>query len=306
VTISELSAASLGVFRGHDAVAAGVTRKQLWTLRGQGVIERVLPDTYRVSTVQRSNEQRLRAALAWAGDAAAAAGRSAGEVYGLEGVRSTLTEIAVPPTFRPRSQDVIVHRGTERALMVRWVRGLRVTGVECTLVQLATCLDYEALEIAAEDARRRHLTSVPALRRYLDRHGRSGRPGVRAIRELVRQLDPHHAARSTLEVKTRRLLVTHGITNFEREFPLEWNGRTHRYDFGFRRERTILETNGRRWHDDPLDYEVDNEKWSVPGRHGYRMVFATWDKVTRHPAALLHELSATMAGGVGTRENGGP
>ena len=109
----------------------------------------------------------------------------------------------------------------------------------------------------------------------------------------ARRARPPVAARSTLEVKTRRLLVASGVTDFVREFPLVWNGRTYRYDFGFESRRTILETNGRRWHDDPADYEHDNEKWSVPGRHGYRIVFATWDKVTRHPQQLLHELTTT-------------
>lgn len=71
--------------------------------------------------------------------------------------------------------------------------------------------------------------------------------------------------------------------------------RTYRFDFGFDGERTILETNGRRWHDDPADYEHDHEKWSVPGRHGYRLVFATWDKVTRRGDALVAELLATFA-----------
>jgi hypothetical protein len=33
----------------------------------------------------------------------------------------------------------------------------------------------------------------------------------------------------------------------------------------------------------------------VPGRHGYRVVFATWDKVTRQPEQLLAELAATFA-----------
>jgi hypothetical protein len=51
----------------------------------------------------------------------------------------------------------------------------------------------------------------------------------------------------------------------------------------------------RRWHDDAADYEHDTEKWSVPGRLGYRIVFATWDKVTECPAQLLAELTATLA-----------
>jgi very-short-patch-repair endonuclease len=85
------------------------------------------------------------------------------------------------------------------------------------------------------------------------------------------------------------------MTDFVREYPLEWNGRRYRFDFAFPNERTILETNGRRWHDDPTDYEHDNEKWSVPGRLGHRIVFATWDKVTRQPHLLVGELRATRA-----------
>jgi len=69
-------------------------------------------------------------------------------------------------------------------------------------------------------------------------------------------------------------------------------GRTYQFDSAFERGRTILETNGRRWHDDPADYEQDQEKWSVPGRHGY--VLATWDKVTRRPHDFLAELATTL------------
>jgi len=76
-------------------------------------------------------------------------------------------------------------------------------------------------------------------------------------------------------VKTRRLLAANGITDYVRETPLAWEGREHHYDFGFERARVILETNGRRWHDDPNDFEHDHEKWSVPGRHGYKLVLAT-------------------------------
>jgi hypothetical protein len=73
------------------------------------------------------------------------------------------------------------------------------------LIALAATLGSEAVEIACEDARRRRLTSVRALRAYIDRFGRPGRPGIRNLRRLLDELDPVHAARSTLEVKTRRL-----------------------------------------------------------------------------------------------------
>jgi hypothetical protein len=75
---------------------------------------------------------------------------------------------------------------------------------------------------------------------------------------------------------------------------LTWNGRTYFFDFAFLDRRTILETNGKRWHDDPVDYEYNNEKWSVPGRHDLKLVFATWNKVTRLPDAFIDEVRATL------------
>ena len=294
--LSKLSASSLGVFRGSDAVRACVQRKQLTALLAAGIITRELPDTYRMTAVARSNEQRLRAALLWAGDESAAAGRSAGELYRLEGVTAAMPEIVIPRTRNVRSENVIIHRPqSEASSMVRRLRGLRVTGVEPTLLALAATLEPEAFEIACEDARRRGLTSVPALNAYLTRFGRPGRRGVGNLRRLLQELDPTYPSRSTLEVKTRRLLVAKGHTGFVREFPLEWNRRTYLFDFAFEREKTILEVNGRRWHDDSSDYEHDNEKWSVPGRHGYRIVFAMWKKVTQNADALLQELETTLA-----------
>jgi very-short-patch-repair endonuclease len=294
--ISRTSSRSLGTFRGRAVVGLGVTRKQLAALVTAGVIERLLPNTYRMTAVARSHEQCLRAALLWAGPAAAAAGRSASEIYGFEGVRADRPEIVVPRSTRLRHEDVIVRQSDDRAaLMVRAHRGIRVTGAEATLLALGAMLDPEAFEIAFENARRQGHTSVSSLRAYLARHGGPGRTGVTPVRRVLDELDPQHPARSTLEVKTRRLLVTHGLTDFRREFPLDWHGRSYRFDFAFERQRTILETNGRRWHDDPIDYEHDNEKWSVPGRHGYRLVFATWDKVTRAPGSLISELATTLA-----------
>lgn len=293
--LSRLGAESHGVFRAERATSRGVTPDQLARLAAQGVIERVLPCTYRLVAVASSPEQRLHVALLWAGEQAAAGGLSAGARYGLEGVRTERPELAPPHGVRARTSYATVYHGDPRALMVRTVRGVRTTGVEATLLRLAHSLDDEAFEIACEDARRRRLTSIPALRAYLDRFARRGRPGVASMRRLLDQLDPRHPSRSTLEVKARRLLVAHGITGFVREHPLDWKGCTYRFDFAFPGARTILETNGRRWHDDATDFEHDHEKWSVPGRHGYRLVLATWEKVTRRPDALVSELLTTLA-----------
>jgi len=49
------------------------------------VIERVLPDVYRMTSVAPSPLQSLTAALLWAGEGSAAAVHSAGEIYAFDG-----------------------------------------------------------------------------------------------------------------------------------------------------------------------------------------------------------------------------
>jgi hypothetical protein len=287
-----------GIFRGDDAVSHGISRDRLTTLRRTGAIERVLPDTYRFAGTPASHLTALRAALAWAGDDAAAYGVSAAAVYRLEGIPASRPEIVVPRGRRLRADGVIVHQSDDRAaLMIRRHDGIRVTGPEATLRSIARHGPGEALEMACEHARRRRLTSVAAVRTYLERHGRSGRPGTTALRRLLTALDPVNASRSALEVKTRRLLVANGIDDFVRELPLDWRGRTYHFDFGFTESRVVLETNGRRWHDEPEDFEFDNEKWSVPARRDHRMVFATWRKVVRTPDEFIDEVRAALSRG---------
>jgi hypothetical protein len=294
--ITALSKGTLGVFRGCDAVAQGVSRKQLNILCRDGFAVRALPDTYRIAAVAACEEQQLRLALSWAGSGAVGWGRSAGATYRLEGVSAPRPEIIVPRDCGARTRaGVIVARSNNRdGLMVRRVRGIPVTGIEATLMALAGRLGSEALEVACEDARRRNLTGVPALVAYLNQHSGHGRSGAVALRHLVRQLDPAHPSRSKLEVLTRRLLVANGLGGYTREFPLTWNGRTYYFDFAYERGLLIVETNGRRFHDDATDYEYDQEKWSVPARYGYRIVFATWRKVNDQPLALCAEVGAAL------------
>jgi hypothetical protein len=59
----ELTETSLGTFRGREAVAAGVARKQMTALCTAGVVERMHPDVYRLAGAPASNERALRAAL---------------------------------------------------------------------------------------------------------------------------------------------------------------------------------------------------------------------------------------------------
>jgi very-short-patch-repair endonuclease len=295
VALARVAKRQHGAFTRAQAAQAGLSEAQI-----QGRITRdawvcVLPGVYRAAGTPETRGLQLTAALLWAGPTAVVFGSAAAELWPMQ-VVARKPEIVVATAVRRRSAKVVVHRSDDRAaLQVCRRDGFPVTSAAATLVALAATVDATTLEDAFESARRHRIVTVSSMRRYLDVYGRRGVRGAAPMRTIVDAVDPTAPSRSRLEVLTRQLLVAHGITNFVREYPMSWNGRTYYFDFAFARQRVILETNGRTWHADPSDYERDNEKWSVPGRYGWRIVFATWEKVTDHPRQLLEELDVALA-----------
>ena len=289
-TLSRLSARSLGVFRAEGATALGVTTNQLARLSRQGVIERMHPSTYRMTAVTPSSAQRLHAALLWAGDCAAVAGRSAGELYRLEGVRAPQPEIVVPHHRRGRMTGMTVYHGDPAALMVRRVAGFRATGVEATLLCLAHLFDGEAFEVACEDARRRRLTSVPALRavpRPLRAPRATGRrtdapDAVRARSQASGAIDPGSQDPAAARRPRHHRLRAGVPTRVERpHLPLRL--RVHRRARDPRGQRPSLARRRGRLRTRPGEVECAR-------RRGFRIVFATWDTITRRPQEFVDEL----------------
>ena len=247
--LSRLSENSCGVFPRRSGEHGRRDREPMAAPLPPGVIERMLPHTYRMVAVSTSVRATIAGRPALGGDEAAAAGRSAGERYGLEGVHAVRPEIVVPTRTARRTDFAKVYFG-ERAIddpggrrAAHDRRRGHAAAARARARQRGVRDRVRGRPAAATDLR-------PRAAAYLERHARRGRPGVGALRGCSPSSIPMHPARSTLEVKTRRLLVAHGFDDFVREFPLDWKGRTYRYDFAFPTRRTILETNGRRWHDD--------------------------------------------------------
>ena len=283
----ELSAGSLGVFRGSAAVALGVSRNQLAALVSGGRDRAGAP-----RRVPHGGGRTLRRAAA---SCRAAVGRRRRRCRGVVCGRA----LRPPRRARPGPggrraglesralEEVVVHRATTFApLMVRRHRGLRVTGVEATLVALGararrrSVRDRVRGRAAAKAHRSAGVTHVPRPVRASgsSRRPRDPRTPRRARSRLPGAIDARGEDAPAARRARHHRLSARVPARMERpRVPLRLRVRA---------TRTILETNGRRWHDDPTDYEHDNEKWSVPGRHGYRLVLATWDKVTQRPEQL--------------------
>jgi Transcriptional regulator, AbiEi antitoxin len=285
-----------GPFSNREARAAGMSYGQIARRLQHGEWRELLPRTYvHASTVVTPDILR-RAALLWAGDGAVLSHRSAGELWGLDGVGVAKPELTVAGTRHPRSELVAVHRSL--ALEPEDVvhrDGMRVTSPTRTVVDLASVLDPTALRVAFESARRERRTSVAAVR---DRHasiGGPGRPGAAALGALLEQLDGAAPCEYPLEVLVAEILERSSLPAPERQFRVRAGGHRFRLDFAWPDQRVALECDGRRRHSEDGDFARDRARWSCLAIDRWRLLFATWSDATQRADALVRRLDLALA-----------
>lgn len=175
---------------------------------------------YRSGAVPPSWHQRVFAACLWAGPRAVASHRSAGALWGLDGVKRRVVEIST--TRQVTAPGVIVHRSKD------WIgadesnlEGIPVTTVHRTLIDLPAVMKEEALEIALDSALSQRLTSVSFMWRRLNRLGGRGRSGSALLRKmLVERTGLTQHAQNGAETKLVRLLQQRGLDGFVKQFTI--------------------------------------------------------------------------------------
>jgi hypothetical protein len=126
-------------------------------------------------------------------------------------VRAKKVELWVPPSRRPRSELVVVHRGRVADCDRRKVSAIAITSPARTIVDLAAVLDDESLDAAIDDVLHRGLTTIGALRARAVALGTKGRAGSGQVVKLLDERVGGRAAESRLETRVRRLLHGAGL-----------------------------------------------------------------------------------------------
>lgn len=160
-----------------------------------------------------------------------------------------------------RPPGIRVHRRpslTEADLTVH--RGIPVTTPTRTLIDLATILARDRLEVAVNEADVLDLVDPQALRASLEEH--KGQPGVRPLRAL---LDRHtfRLTESELERRFLRIVGAAGLPLPETQVRL--SGRT---DFHWPALGLVVETDGWRYHRTPARQARDNRRMQAHAAAG--------------------------------------
>jgi predicted transcriptional regulator of viral defense system len=272
--IARVARGQHGLLTRAQLAVLGVSGKQVRAWTASGRLERVTPGVVRVAGVPKTRDQLLRAATLWGGVHALASHRSAGELWGFDGVKAAnQPEITMPAKELKQSADIVVH-STRAAVTDRRVRrGVPTTSPERTLIDLAGSLRPEQLEIAFESARRERHVTTASLERALARVGAKGRRGGEALQQLLATLANEPPCESALEVLTARMLRATDLPKPQRQVPVTAFDRDYRLDFAWPSERVALECDGRKWHEIESDFERDRQRWSaITAATGYRIV----------------------------------
>ena len=275
-----------------QARASGLSDHQIEYRVASGRWEAVLPGVYKVAGAPVTFRQRLMAAVLWAGEGAVVSHRSAAVLWHLDGVRDRRAELTV--SQHRNCEGLILHRTDRMPAADRSVRyGMPVTAPARTLIDLAGVVDDETLETALEDALRRGLVSAARLEWRLSEVG-NGRPGVAALRGLVRERD-RVPLESRLEVRFEQLLRSRGLPRPERQRVVHDPGGRRRVDFAYPEQHLVIECVGWRYHGGQKAWQADIQRRRRLAAQGWRVLEFTWADVSWEPGLVVTDLTDALA-----------
>jgi very-short-patch-repair endonuclease len=276
-----MAGARHGVVTRSDLFNAGVTRQEIRTRLRRGDLIRVHPGVYRVGHRAPSVEATYLAAVLAGGEGALLCGRAAAHLLGL--VKGTAPAPEVTARTQRRIEGVKTHRS--RGLDARdetAVRGIPVTTVPRTLVDISSELSLDALARACHEAGVRHGTTPRAVEAVLARRPTS--PGGKKLRKVIH--GDVHVTLSKLEARFLELLRAEGL-------PLPITNKPaggRRVDCRWPEHRLTVELDGYQFHNSRHAWEHDRRREREARARGDDFRRYSYGDVFERPELMLREL----------------
>ena len=297
-----------GVMTTAELAASGVSRGQLRRLVRRGAWLRlahgVFAPTERVAAEagDRAGEHAVRvaAALAVSGPGAVASHHSAALVHALELLGRKLSETVAltrPPGIsgcRSGGPGIRLHIAALPAGHVVTRRGLPVTSVVRTVVDLARASSFQAGVVAADSALRSRQVSAADLELCVAACAHW--PGIQNARRVALFADGR--AESVLESISRVAFHDRGLPPPDLQ---AWVGDEDevigRADFLWRAYRTVGEADGAVKYADPARAMAQLERDARLRAAGFEVVHFTWWEITRAPDHVVASIKTAFRRG---------
>jgi len=291
ILVAQLAAAQHGVISWRQLIDAGLSRRAIDHRVRSGLLHRLHRGVFAVGHLALTREARWIAAVLAYGDGAALSHASAATLWDLRPPSRALVHVTVASrNGRAQRDGVVIHRSaTLLADDVEENRGIRVTSVARTLLDVATTQPLAVLQRAMERSEILELFDLREVQAVIDRHPTShGVPALRVALELYRD---HERTRSDLEAFFRDLCAEHRVERPQVNAIVEGV----EVDFLWRRQRLVVEVDGRATHLTRAAFERDRAKDAKLTLTGYRVVRFTYRQIERDPAATGATVVALLA-----------
>jgi len=283
--LAELGRRSHGVVNRQEILRAGISRNELQRRMAIGGLIRVHRGVFRVGHQAPSLEARYMAAVKACGDGSLLAGRSAAHLYGL--IKGSPSLPVVLASTERRIKGVLTHR--RRVIEPRdattW-RGIPITTVPRTLVDLAAVLPEPALARAVHEAGVRHRVTPNSVEAVLGR--RHNWPGARKLRRVLWGDVP--VSLSKLESAFIAGVRDSGLPLPETNVPAGG----HRVDCRWPDQRLTVELDSYRYHHTRYAWEQDRQREREARARGDEFRRYTWEDVTKAPGPMLADLQSLL------------
>jgi hypothetical protein len=265
---------SHGIVTRAELLAAGVTAREIERRQERGHLIPQFRGVYRVGHRAPSIEATYMAAVKACGHGAVLSGPAAAHLYGLVKGPAPIPYVTAPRERRVR--EVMTKRSSAIESAVH--RGIPVTTVARTLVDLAATHPVRDIARACHEAGVRHGTTPSQVEEVLGR--RPTAPGARKLRRVL--LGDVPVTQSALESRFLRLLLEHHL-------PLPVTNKpagSFRVDCRWPEVSLTVELDGYRYHSSRHAWERD--------RHREREARARGDRFRRYSYADVYEDSRYM------------
>ncbi len=278
--IGRLAARQWGVLSLPQLTRLGYGRTAVHRLTARGYLIRLYPGVYAVGHPPLRIEGQLLAALFHAGDGSALSHTTACWWWRITTTAPSTIHISTPN--RPTgAKGLRLHR--PRQVEAVRERGLSVTPINRTLIDIAGMLDEMTLRAALAEADHHNRLDPPSLLAQI----RPGQPGGQALRQaLAHHLPQLATTESELEVRFLLLVENAGLPIPETNAYVEGL----KVDAFYRDHHLVVELDGHATHANPTANEADRHRELILRRAGYRVVRYTWEQVTRRPEEVIADL----------------
>jgi hypothetical protein len=282
--IARLAGARRGLVTRVQLLDAGITEGEVKSRLRNGMLLREYPGVYRVGHRAVSLEADYLAAVLACGPGALLRGAAAGHLLGIIKGRPPAPEV-VTPTERDIAgvRTVRARHGMPEA--ATW-RGIPITTVARTLVDLAATLSLDDLARACHEAGVLHRTTPREVDVVLA--GVPNAPGAGRLRVVLRGEAP-----VTLSALERRFLAVLRAAGLELPETNRLAG-SQRVDCRWPRHRLTVELDSYRFHNSRYAWEQDRRREREARARGDEFRRYTHGDVFDGPAPMLAELDALL------------